>query len=202
MNRRDTLKLLAIAPLPLVAGCAVETGAESAVPQQAQGALTPSIRPAPPTEIDFFTDHELDTVRVLVDIIIPADERSGSATDAGVPEFIHFTVVDRPTLQTPVRGGLAWLDVQCQRRFNKTFVASTEAERLAVVEDIAWPEQADSSMAHGVAFFNRMRDLTAMGFFSSKMGVDDLQYMGNTFNYWDGAPQEWLDRLGVSYEEG
>lgn len=201
MNRRDTLKLLAIAPLPLAAGCTIPSGTEAVTETQVQGAITPSIRPPVPTEIDFFTDQEMETIAVLVDIILPADERSGSATDAGVPDFIHFTVVDRPTLQTPIRGGLAWLDAQSNKRFSKTFVAASEAERLALVEDIAWPDQADPSMAHGVAFFNRMRDLTAMGFFSSKMGMDDIQYMGNTFTYWDGAPQEWLDRLGVSYEE-
>ena len=83
-------------------------------------------------------------MRVLVDIIIPKDERSGSATDAGVPEFMDFMMVDQPARQTAMRGGLAWLDRECQNRFDKTFVDCTAAERTAVLDDIAWPPKADA----------------------------------------------------------
>ena len=72
-------------------------------------------------------------MQILSDLIIPEDERSGGAIDAGVPEFMDFTMVDQPARQVAMRGGLAWLDVECQRRFDKTFVGATEAEQHAVL---------------------------------------------------------------------
>ena len=146
----------------------------------------------------FFTPHEWETVRTLVDIVIPKDERSGSATDAGVPEFMDFVMTDRPSAQVPMRGGLAWLDAQCEERFGKTFVQCADAERKAVLDDIAWPKRAKPEHSHGVAFFNSFRDLTATGFWTTKMGIDDLRYIGNTFvTQWNGCPPEALAKLGV-----
>jgi hypothetical protein len=140
--------------------------------------------------------------RLLVDLVLPADERSGSATDAGVPEFMDFIVADQTRRQTAMRGGLAWLDVQCLRRFGNTFFDSAEEERYALLDEIAWPDRANPEMSHGVAFFNSFRDLTASGFFSSRMGIDDLRYQGNTFvANWNGCPPEALDKFGVSYDE-
>jgi hypothetical protein len=150
----------------------------------------------------FFTDHEWETVRTLVDMIIPADERSGSATDAGVPEFIDFVVSDQANRQTPIRGGLRWLDGECHERFAKTFVESSDAERRQVLDDIAWPARARPEFSHGVAFFNSFRDLTAGGFWSSRTGIDDLQYTGNTYvAQWDGCPPAALQKLGVRYSD-
>jgi hypothetical protein len=150
----------------------------------------------------FFTPHEWDTVRVLVDLVIPKDERSGSATDAGVPEFMDFMMGDRPDGQVPMRGGLAWLDNECYERSGKTFFASSENERMAVLEDIAWPKKAKPAMSQGVAFFNMFRDLTASGFWSSRIGVADLDYQGNTFiREWVGCPEAALRKLDVRYED-
>ena len=149
----------------------------------------------------FFTTHEWETVRVLVDLIIPRDERSGSATDAGVPEFMDFLMTDGSDQQrTAMRGGLAWVDIECRKRFGKALVDCAATERTAVLDSIAWPAKAPPDLTHGVAFFNRFRDLTASGFFSSKMGVEDLQYQGNTFVMeWTGCPPEALAKLGVKY---
>jgi hypothetical protein len=151
----------------------------------------------------FFTAHEWETVRVLVDVIIPKDERSGSATDAGVPEFMDFMLSDgSEDRRVAMRGGLAWLDIQCRRRFAKPFTACLETERAAVLDAISWPAKAAPDMSQGVAFFNSFRDLTASGFFSSKMGVDDLQYQGNAFlPEWRGCPPEALAKLGVRYPD-
>jgi hypothetical protein len=137
-----------------------------------------------------------------VDLIIPRDERSGSATDAGVPAFIDFMLIDRPNMQTVIRGGLTWTDAECERRFGKTFVACTDAQRRELLDDIAWPKRARREMSQGVAFFNRFRDLTASGFWSSKMGVEDQRYIGNTYvREWTGCPDAALEKLGVSYQE-
>jgi hypothetical protein len=131
-------------------------------------------------------------------MIIPRDARSGSATDAGVPEFMDFIVNDQESRQTAMRGGLAWIDLECHRRYDKTFLGCSAAERTAVLDDISWPDRARPEMSHGVAFFNSFRDLTATGFWTSKMGIEDLQYMGNTFvAEWDGCPPDALKKLGL-----
>ena len=137
-------------------------------------------------------------MRLLVDLIIPKDERSGSATDAAVPEFMDFMMIDQPARQTAMRGGLGWLDRECVSRFDKTFVACAPAERTQVLDDIAWPRRARPALSHGVSFFNGFRDLTASGFWSSRMGVEDLQYMGNTYvAEWKDPPPEVLKKLGL-----
>jgi gluconate 2-dehydrogenase gamma chain len=42
------------------------------------------------------------------------------------------------------------------------------------------------------------RDLTASGFYTSRIGMDDLEFIGNTFVLnWKGCPPEWLKKLGV-----
>ena len=148
----------------------------------------------------FFTDHEMKTIARLSDIIIPKDDVSGSATEAGVPDFIEFMAKDRPEYQTPLRGGIKWLDLQCMRRYNADFVSCNEEQQIEMVDDIAYPEKAAPDMRAGVAFFNTMRDLTACGFFTSKMGLADLGYMGNRPNQWNGVPQEVLDQYGLKYD--
>ena len=150
----------------------------------------------------FFTPHEHDTVTMLGDMIIPKDEHSGSASDAGVPEFMDYILVEYPDGQTAIRGGLAWLDAECERRFGKVFVECGETQRKQVLDDIAYPKQAKKELAAGVAFFNRFRSSIGAAFFSSNMGWQDLRYMGNVFNpNWNGCPPAATQKLGVSYEE-
>ena len=197
MNRRTILRLLASAPA--AAGLAW-TDAEAQQAHHLAQAAQSAAKAGTPFKPKFFTPHEWQTVRVLVDIIIPKDARSGSATDAGVPEFMDFIVADQEQRQTAMRGGLAWLDRECQKRFDKTFLACTGQQRTAVLDDIAWPPKATLEFSHGVRFFTSFRDLTATGFWTTKMGMDDLGYIGNKFvPQWTGCPDECLTHLGVSY---
>ena len=149
----------------------------------------------------FFDEHEMKTIRILVDIIIPKDNVSGSASEAKVPEFLEFIVKDMPRHQTPMRGGLKWLDIQCIKRFNADFASCSSSQQIEMVDEIAFPEKAKPDMTQGVAFFNLMRDLTATGFFTSEIGIKDLGYAGNKPNQWDGVPQEVLDQYGLKYDE-
>jgi hypothetical protein len=165
-----------------------------------------SLDPRPSTlDLRFFTAEEYETVRVLADLIIPRDGRSGSATDAGVPGFIDFMMADQdtsPEASTAMRGGLAWLDAECDRRFGKRFAGCANKERTALLDDIAWPARARPGMSQGVAFFNSFRDLTAFGFWSSEMGVKDLRYQGNAFvPNWAGCPEAALRKIGVRYDD-
>jgi len=196
LNRRDALKVLGVVPVAAAIGPvalhaqSVTTAVQSAVAQQ--------------TAPKFFNAHEWKTLRVLVDYIIPRDERSGSATEAKVPEYIDFLMAEKdanPATQVALQGGLAWLDTECRKRFQKSFVEASDTQRREVLDDIAYPEKAKPEMRYGVTFFNRVRDMTASGFFSSAMGFKDLQYIGNVFNPgYDGCPQPALDKLGVSYD--
>ena len=149
----------------------------------------------------FFTTDEMATITILGDIIIPRDEVSGSASDAKVPEFIEFIVKDLPEHQTPMRGGLRWLDMQCLNRFGKPFKDCTQPQQIQVVDDIAYPKKAKPEMAQGVAFFNLMRNLTATGFYTSSIGVKDVGYMGNVPTLWKGVPDDVLRQYGLSYTE-
>lgn len=208
MKRRDSLKALALGAIStaaMLSACDTEPKQTTSTP--ADSGTGPDRHPVE-KERDaklmadkFFDEHEMATIAVLADIIIPKDETSGSATDAGVPAFIEFIVKDKPSHQLPMRGGLKWLDVQCLKRYNKNFIDCSSQDQLALVDEIAYPEKAKPEMKQGVAFFNRMRDLTATGFFTSQIGIKDLGYAGNTPNRWDGVPQDVLDQYGVKYDE-
>ncbi len=146
----------------------------------------------------FFTAHEYATVGVLVDLIIPKDDRSGSATEAGVPEFMDFMMIDQPRRQIAMRGGLALIDRLSEERFGKRFVACSDRERHQLLDEIAYTSNTDPGLSHAIAFFSSFRDLTASGFWSTKMGVADLQYQGNVFvSEWNGCPDAALKKLGV-----
>jgi hypothetical protein len=201
LDRRDALKLLGLMAAAPTFGVACSS---ENVDQARQQTASVSTKPEPEAyERRLLSDHEFETVRVLVDWIIPADERSGSASDAGVPTFIDFILTDekladRKEQQAAFRGGLAWVDYESIDRHGAPFVECTEKQQQALLDDIAWPEVADDAMQPGVEFFNSLRDLTASGFFSSKMGMKDLQYQGNQHvAEWTGCPDEVLQHIGV-----
>ena len=148
----------------------------------------------------FFDEHEMKTITVLGDYIIPRDEHSGSASDAGVPAFIEFIVKDMPHHQVPMRGGLKWLDIQCNKQFGRSFVDCAGDRQVNMLDQIAFPEQAAPGMEQGVAFFNLIRDLVSCGFFSSEIGMKDIGYMGNRPNQWDGVPEDVMKQYGLSLD--
>jgi len=204
MNRRDSLKALGLTALStgvLLQACKPGSSTDESV-VTAKESKQPG-REAFEVERDkalnaakFFDAHEMATITILADIIIPKDAKSGSASDAKVPDFIEFIVKDIPGHQTPMRGGLKWLDIQCLSRYQKTFKDASPEQRIDMVDDIAYPNKVKPGMAQGVAFFNKMRDLTASGFFTSEIGVKDMEYMGNTPNQWRGVPDDVLKQYG------
>jgi hypothetical protein len=149
----------------------------------------------------FFTTHEMATITLLADYIIPKDEVSGSASEAGVPAFIEFIVKDMPQHQTPMRGGLKWLDLECFERYQKAFKDADTKQQLEMIDAIAYPEKAKPEMKQGVAFFNLMRNLTATGFYTSEMGIKDIGYVGNRPNQWTGVPDDILKQYNLAYTE-
>jgi gluconate 2-dehydrogenase gamma chain len=149
----------------------------------------------------FFTPAEMATITILADIIIPKDAISGSASEAKVPDFIEFIVKDMPQHQTPMRGGLRWLDVESLKRFAKPFTSITATDQLKIIDDIAYPNKVKPGMEQGVAFFSLMRDLTASGFYTSAIGVKDIGYAGNVPNQWNGVPADVLAQYKLAYTE-
>src|SRR5438552_14163415 len=137
ISRRTALQLVGAAP---VAAAMAWTPAEAEQAhthaQQARAAATKQSKPYKPK---FFTAHEYATVAVLVDLIIPKDERSGSATDAGVPEFMDFMMIDQPRRQVAMRGGLALVDRMCEERFDKRFLDCSDEQRRAALDTLAFP---------------------------------------------------------------
>jgi Gluconate 2-dehydrogenase subunit 3 len=212
MNRRKSIKALVVGTVS--AGVVMEACKESdkKAPKSpaaagSNGQFTLDRQPIEQerykelTSKTFFTDHEMATITILSDIIIPKDEVSGSATDAGVPAFIEFIVKDMPHHQTPMRGGLRWLDMQCLKRYEKPFKDCSEQQQMEMVNEIAWPKKAKPEMTQGVNFFNLMRNLTATGFYTSEIGVKDVGYVGNRPNQWNGVPDDVLKQYGLSYSE-
>jgi hypothetical protein len=198
--RRDALKQLTAAPL--AAGLAWTAAEAHTARKRANVARRETVAAQTTYAPQFFTADEYATLSALVEMILPADDRSGGAADAGVPEFIDFMMIDQPTRQDTLRGGLAWLDVECQRRFDRRFTVCDAVQRGAVLDDIAWPDRAPASLSQGVGFFSNVRDLTATGFWTSQIGIEDLQYLGNRYRVaWRGCPPDALDRLGVRYDD-
>jgi hypothetical protein len=197
MNRRTALKVVAATP---VLAAFVYTEPEiAAAHQQSVAALASGV----PFEPKFFTTAEWRTVRFLSDLIIPRDERSGSATDVGVPEFMDFMMMERSAEgQKRMRDGLAWLDAESIKRYGRIFAALHVTQYSPLLDEISWPKRAPEALKDGVNFFVSFRNLVLSGFWSSKPGVDDLEYKGNTFvPRWEGCPPAALAKLGVSYNE-
>ena len=210
MDRRKSLKTLAIGTIGagvLVDACKTET---KKVETTTTATAPSAINRMPEEKLaqekfdgagKFFNDAEMATITVLCDIIIPKDDVSGSASDAKVPEFIQYIVNEMTENQTPLKGGLRWLDLQCINRYEKAFVDCTQQQQIEMVDAIAYPKKAKPEMAQGVAFFSLLRNLTATGFYTSEIGTKDVGYMGNKPNQWNGVPNDVLKQYGLSYSE-
>lgn len=209
VSRRDLLNIIgAIPAVAIVAG----TSAAAAQTHQdhAHSAHSSSFQNGP-YQRKTFDDHQWQTVRVLCDLIIPEDEHSGSATQAGVPEFLDDWIAFRTgqdgnqNLQAEIFGGLMWLDRESARLFQNDFASASGEQQKQILDRIAYSERAAKEDQPWVVFFDQFRSLTVGGFFSSKMGVSDLPYLGNTaVAEWKGCdPKVWAileDRMKNGYK--
>ncbi len=207
MDRRDSIKSLLVGSL---AGGFALTGCDPATDQKVEN--IPEVadygRTVEEQERDarvegevFLNEHELNTIAILCDLILPASGTNGSANDAGVSEFIDFMVKDMPNHQVPIRGGLMWIDHHSTGLFNLEFASCTDAQQRTLLDEIAYPEQAKPGVEQGVIFFSLMRNMVLTGYYTTRMGIDDLGYKGNTPNVWDGVPEDVLKRHDVAYDK-
>lgn len=211
MKRRDSIKTLLVGGVATAAltnsGCKTEAeGIEENIDILNEGYGRTAAEKLHDEKIKAeicLVENELNTLATLCDLILPASDTAGSATDAGVPEFIEFIIKDLPTHQLPIQGGLMWLDGESNRRFEKQFINCTETQQKEILDEIAYPDPENKSpeLNPGRAFFSRLRNLTLTGYYTTKMGLKDLGYAGNRPNLWDGVPQEVLDKHGLDYPE-
>jgi len=207
MDRRESLKSLLVGSVAgglLVTGCAPETTVETPEKPQLPGYGRNEREKEHDEKVlseTFFNEHELETIAVLCDIILPANAEFGSASDAGVPEFIEFIAKDMPNNQLPIRGGLAWLDSHSNKLYGMEFKKLNDEQHKTICDSVAYPGKTAPELKHGERFFTNMRNLTMTGYFTSEMGVKDLGYKGNMPGVWDGIPEDVLKQQGMAYEE-
>ena len=198
MKRRDMLKVISTVPaaalVPLGSALAEEQVEKTPSPSATAPKQETALRPY---KLQILTEHEYKTIRVLSDWIVPADARSGSATQAGVPEFIDdWLNFWRGNMLSEIQGGLIWLDIQCHHHYVHDFVDCSAEEQKKMLDRIAYPKTAALDDANEVAFFNRLRGLVLGGFYSSEMGVKDLPYLGNQMVAdWEGCPADVMAKL-------
>jgi hypothetical protein len=180
ISRRDVLKNLAVGAaggsvlqmIPAEAAALAHQMVHKEKVASAAGKYTPK----------YCSPHQYETLATLCDTIIPKDEKSGGAVEAGAPEFIDLLCSENEEFQLQIGGGLNWLDNSCRDRYEHSFLESTLAQKKEILDLIAYRNNAksDPSLTQGIAFFARLRQMTCDAFYTSKIGIEDLQYIGNT----------------------
>jgi hypothetical protein len=180
VSRRDILKTLAMGAvggsvLQVIPAEAAEFAHQMV---RKEKATSPTGKYVP----KYFSVHQYSTLSALCDATIPKDERSGGALDAGAPEFIDLLTSENPKYQLKLGGGLFWLDSFCTDRYEKTYLECASQQRKEVLDLIAFRKSAkqDPTLSQGVSFFAFLRNMTCDAFYTSKIGIEDLQYIGNT----------------------
>jgi hypothetical protein len=181
ISRRDILKSLmvgitgntALHTMPLQAAQQVHRMVMQDRAQAAGGVYKPK----------FFTAPSYQTLRLLCQTIIPPDGGVGGALEAGAPEFIDLLTSENHEYQLILGGGLAWLDSTCSDRYGKLFGECAAAQQKEILDQIAYRENGtkDPRLGPGIEFFSLLRNLTTDGFFTSKIGIKYLEYIGNTY---------------------
>ncbi len=179
ISRRDVLRSLAVGAttgsvLTMIPAQAAEFA--HALVQKEKAAAAGKYAPK------FFSAHQCETLVSLCDTIIPKDEKSGGAVEAGAPEFIDLITSENVEYQTQFGGGLMWLDNHCIDEFGKVYMECTPEQRKTIIDLIAYRKngKARPELKQGIAFFAALRNMTCDGFYTSKIGIADLQYIGNT----------------------
>ena len=180
ISRRDVLKNLAVG----AAGGSVlqmipaEAAAMAHEMIRAEKASSTAGKYAP----KYFPQHQYLTLVALCDAIIPRDNVSGGAVEAGAPEFIDLLTSENEDFQLIFGGGMMWLDNFCTDRYEHAFLSCSPEQRKEALDLIAFRKNAvsDVSLTQGVAFFAKLRNMTCDGFYTSKIGIEDLKYIGNT----------------------
>lgn len=148
------------------------------------------------------TKGQLRTVTALCDVVIPADERSPSASSVGVPDFIDEWIsapyegqaADRKV----VLEGLNWIEAESRRLFKLRFSELSEEQQSEIVDTVCYLPDASADRRDAAVFFAKFRNLTAGGYYTTPAGREDVGYVGNTpLAKFEGPPPEVLRHLGL-----
>ncbi|RIV38143.1 gluconate 2-dehydrogenase subunit 3 family protein [Flagellimonas lutimaris] len=210
MDRRKSLKSIMLGTVAgglAVHGCKPSTGTEELV--EAPKITYPGRVPLETELINelqdeqFLNPHEVETLTILCDLILPPSEEFKGASDADVVSFIEFMCKDNESFQPDIRGGIMWLDHKSNTEYGVEFKTATEEQQKAILDEIAFydPEVPGNERPFEVNFFSLVRNLTMTGFYTSKIGIEEIGYKGNMPNVWDGVPDDVLEQHGVSYDE-
>jgi hypothetical protein len=206
MDRRESLKSMLLGSIAV--GLTAESCLTTTTPQNIEEKIWDYTYGRTPKEKlhdeqllceQFFESNEFLTITALANLILPPNE-NGTIEKAGVVDFIEFMVKDVPEFQVKIRGGLMWLNSHCNSKYNKVFINCADNEQKAVLDTIAYPVPDAKEQVQEIQFFSLMRNLVLTGYFSSEIGIKELDYKGNTPNVWDGVPQEVLNDHGLSYD--
>jgi hypothetical protein len=143
------------------------------------------------------TDAQLRTANVLCELIVPA------ASAVAVPRFIDEWISApypgcKPDREIIVQG-LGWLDTEAHRRFQQDFAPLTADQARLICDDICNRSQAKTQFASAALFFERFRELTAVGYYTTPLGAKELGYVGNVpLTSFEGPPLEVLKRAGLA----
>lgn len=185
MKRRDALKAIVIGGATATvsgAGNVLEAG-----DLLKKAAAKPSVSSgATPFAPKYFSQHEFAVISRLADLIIPRDTGPG-ALDAAVPEYIDLQVSEMPSAQTQLSGGVQWLDRYCGQSYGKGFLDCSAEQQTQVLDQLAYENAVPPGLDSARSFFVLLRGLTCDGFYSSKIGFQDLGYQGNTASQWHGC---------------
>jgi gluconate 2-dehydrogenase gamma chain len=131
----------------------------------------------------YFSAHQYETLRALCQAIIPPDDESGGALEAGVPEFLDLLTSENKDYQLQLGGGILWLDSTCNDRYGHGYLECTRVQQEEILDLIAYRKitEKDPRLSPGVEFFSMLRKFTADGFFTSQIGIKYLGYIGNTY---------------------
>ena len=209
MNRRDSLKSLVFGSIGvgvLLEGCVSGVDSETVA-----NSLKKFNYGRTPEEKEYdkllfskkcFTNNQMKLISEISNLILPPNE-FGSINDAEVPELIEFMAKDIPSYEAPLKDGLASLNQHSNKKFKKVFVDCDENQQKSILDLMAYPDPnlSSSEQTDDIKWFTLFRNLTMTGYYTSKVGIKELGYKGNTPNVWDGVPQDVLDQYGLSYDQ-
>ena len=207
VSRRNIFQIIGAVP------AAAALGSAAAAREGHAHAAKDSPSAKGPYKRQTFDDHQWQTVKLLSDITMPADESGPAASTAGVPEFLDDWIAFRTeqdgnqNFKAEMLGGLMWLDRESNIASGKDFVDAGEAAQKKLLDRIAYTKKADKNDSQGVKFFSDFRSLIVSGYFSSKAGVKALPYLGNVaVMKWTGCdPKVWAiieERMKNGYKGG
>lgn len=173
LSRRDVLRSIAVTAtlggLSPAAAQHVHTLAAEDKRSSSTGAYSPKA----------FSEHEYRTIQRLCDLIVPVEGNTPGALAAGAPEFIDLLSSENPELASIYTGGLAWIDRAMQRRHQTDFLSAKPTQQTELLDLIAYRKNNNTELRPGIRFFDWIRKMTIDAYFTSKVGVRDLNFLGN-----------------------